>query len=340
MEQASGVDDRRVGPFEDRAARAVARGQAFSHRALLHAGEDEFAAGAASFADGALRAGEPLMLAVRHEREGRLREALGDDAQRVMFCDAATLGRNPARLIPAWLRFLDEHGDDARGVSVLAESVWPGRTRAELSECARYEGLLNVAFGGGRAWHLLCPYDVQALDEEVITLARCTHPLLCMGGKIEPSASYVGADAVHPLEGQLPDPPAGALTLTFTITNLHELRQFVTAVAHSAGLSSERTENLRLAVNELASNSVRHGGGAGTLRSWQDERALVCQVNDQGCIRERLVGRLRPDADQASGRGLWLVNHLCDLVQIRSGARGSVVRVHMCVEGASAPRGA
>jgi anti-sigma regulatory factor (Ser/Thr protein kinase) len=340
MEQASGVDERRVGPFEDRAASAVARDQAFSHRALLHAGEDEFAAAAASFAVGALRAGEPLMLALRSEREALLREVLGEDARRVMFCDVQTLGSNPARLIGAWLRFLDEHGDDARGVSVLAEAVWPGRTRAELSECARYEGLLNVAFAGGRAWRLLCPYDVEALDEDVIARARCTHPLLCVGGSTEPSAAYVGADAVAPLEGELPDPPAGASALAFTITSLHELRQFVTEVAHSARLSSERTENLRLAVNELASNSVRHGGGAGTLRTWRAERALVCQVSDHGCIRERLVGRLRPDPDQASGRGLWLVNQLCDLVQIRSGAGGSIVRVHMCVEGAGAQSGA
>jgi anti-sigma regulatory factor (Ser/Thr protein kinase) len=29
------------------------------------------------------------------------------------------------------------------------------------------------------------------------------------------------------------------------------------------------------------------------------------------------------------GRGLWLVNQLCDLVQLRSSAAGGVVRLHM-----------
>ena len=28
------------------------------------------------------------------------------------------------------------------------------------------------------------------------------------------------------------------------------------------------------------------------------------------------------------GRGVWLANQLCDLVQIRSGAAGTVVRLH------------
>ena len=94
-------------------------------------------------------------------------------------------------------------------------------------------------------------------------------------------------------------------------------------------LSAVGAENLRLAVNELASNSVRHGGGAGTLTTWRQDGVLVFQVSDGGRIGERLVGRVRPEPDQASGRGLWLVNHLCDLVQIRSDAHGSSVRVQM-----------
>jgi hypothetical protein len=41
------------------------------------------------------------------------------------------------------------------------------------------------------------------------------------------------------------------------------------------------------------------------------------------------VGRVKPPPEQWSGRGLWLVNQVCDLTQIRSGAAGSVVRVHI-----------
>jgi anti-sigma regulatory factor (Ser/Thr protein kinase) len=336
MEQASGVDERRAGPLQERAAIRGGRHGAFSHQALLYAGDDELATGAARFVATAFEAGEQVVLAVRAEREGLLREVLADDARSVMFCDIEVLARNPARLIPAWLRLLDQHADGARGLAMLAESVWPGRSDEELSECARYEALLNVAFGRGRAWRLLCPYDVDALDDEIVELARSTHPLLCLDGRTEASRAFAGADAARPLEGKLSEPPAGARALTFTITSLHEVREFVSEAAHAARLSSQRTENLRLAVNELASNSVCHGGGAGTLRTWRDEEALVCQVSDHGRIRERMVGRLRPDPDQTSGRGLWLVNHLCDLVQIRSGDHGSVVRAYMRLAGEGA----
>ena len=74
---------------------------------------------------------------------------------------------------------------------------------------------------------------------------------------------------------------------------------------------------------------VRHGGGHGTLRLWSDGGWLVCEVSDPGHIRQPLVGRIRPASGQLSGRGIWLANQLCDLVQIRSSVAGTTVRMHM-----------
>ncbi len=34
-------------------------------------------------------------------------------------------------------------------------------------------------------------------------------------------------------------------------------------------------------------------------------------------------------AATTGGRGLWLANRLCDLVQVRSGEQGTVVRLHV-----------
>jgi anti-sigma regulatory factor (Ser/Thr protein kinase) len=94
-------------------------------------------------------------------------------------------------------------------------------------------------------------------------------------------------------------------------------------------MPGERVDDLVLAVNELASNSIHHGGGHGMMRMWREGDALLCEVSDGGRISEPLVGRVHPRPDQWSGRGLWLANQLCDLVQIRSSDAGSVVRLHM-----------
>jgi anti-sigma regulatory factor (Ser/Thr protein kinase) len=82
-------------------------------------------------------------------------------------------------------------------------------------------------------------------------------------------------------------------------------------------------------VHEVATNSLRHGGGHGSLRTWSETGTLVCEVRDRGHIaRQPLVGRVRPVLGQAGGWGLWLSNQLIDLVQLRELADGSVVRLH------------
>jgi len=119
--------------------------------------------------------------------------------------------------------------------------------------------------------------------------------------------------------------------LAFDIRALASLRHAIAGWADEAMLHSGSAEDLVLAVNELASNSVRHGGGRGTLRYWREAQALVCEVHDAGHIEDLHVGCTRPGPDAHSGRGLWLVNQLCDEMQIRSSCSGTVVRVKMRV---------
>ena len=108
------------------------------------------------------------------------------------------------------------------------------------------------------------------------------------------------------------------------------MRRAVADEAIRAGLSEERAGDLALAVNEVAGNAVRHGGGRGELRLWADDESVVCEVHDSGgLIDDPLAGRRRPSADEPRGFGLWLANGLCDLVQIRSRPAGAVVRLHM-----------
>jgi anti-sigma regulatory factor (Ser/Thr protein kinase) len=118
----------------------------------------------------------------------------------------------------------------------------------------------------------------------------------------------------------------------FTIEHLGALRGIVADTAASTSLDAERTADLVLAVNELATNSICHGGGEGHLRMWREESTLLCEVSDSGQIpvSAQRSHRERPDPDAMSGRGLWLVDQLCDAVQIESSpAVGSSVRVHM-----------
>jgi anti-sigma regulatory factor (Ser/Thr protein kinase) len=125
------------------------------------------------------------------------------------------------------------------------------------------------------------------------------------------------------------DPVLACRELDFTQDRLRTLRRFVALSAAEVSLDPGRIDDLVLAVNELATNSVRHAGGAGTLRMWREGNVLLCDVHDQGQIPQPSLCPTAPEPTQITGRGLWIVSQLCDLVQIRSSQRGSVVRVHM-----------
>ena len=111
------------------------------------------------------------------------------------------------------------------------------------------------------------------------------------------------------------------------------MRGFVRREAEALGLPPERADDLVLAVNEAAANSIRHAHGQGTLRVWAEDGHVVCEVADEGRIRDPLVGRRRPEPTPANSRGIWLINHLCDLVQIRSTTSGTVLRLHVALPG-------
>ncbi len=293
-------------------------------------GVDGFVAGTLPFVKRALAGQEPVLVAVGAERIAGLKEALGDEAERVRFADMRVLGGNPARIIPAWREFLERNCDDGGPAFGIGEPIWPERSPAELVECQYHEALLNLAFDPGQAWRLLCPYDLDGLDDEVIEAARLSHPLIAGAAGSEPSAVYRCAhEPPIPLEDPLPAPCPPIEERTFAIEGLHALRRFVSAWASEELLDDERRERLILAVNELASNSIRHGGGRGKLLVWRESDMLLCEIRDSGHIADPLAGRGRPRVEEHGGRGLWLANQLCDLVQVRTSPAGSIVRAHM-----------
>lgn len=303
----------------------------FRHTAMLYAGDDEFVAGALRFLHEALTRGEPAMVVVSPRKIALLRTALGADAGRVRFEDMGRVGTNPARIIPAWSEFVREAGGAERPLHGIGEPISAERSEDELVECHRHESLLNLAFAHAADFRLLCPYDVSALDSSVVARACCTHPLVHdADGRVRHSTSFDGlAVAAEPCRVPLPEAPADAQTIPIMPAGLAAMRAVVARRAMRAGLTPERREDLVLAVNELAANSIRHGGGAGTLTIWETAAALVCQVTDAGRIADPLAGRILPEPGQIGRYGLWLVNQLCDLVEQRTLPRGNLVRVSM-----------
>lgn len=302
---------------------------AFRHEALFYAGEPDFLLGTLPFIRQGLEQGDSVLVVESAEKISLLRRELGEDEQLVMFADMAEVGANPARIVPAWQEFVERQGRDGAGLRGIGEPIWASRPHDELVECQRHESLLNVAFAGGRPWRLLCPYDTSQLPQDVIDEARRSHGFVIERHVELPSPQYRGpAASGAAFDGPLSPLPDGATTAAFDASSLGEVRRRVAVVGAAVGMDVGRLADLVAAANEVATNSIQHGGGSGTLAVWQDADSVLCEVRDRGRYAEPLADRRKP-LNPREPSGLWLANSLCDLVQIRTYPAGTVVRLVM-----------
>ncbi len=116
------------------------------------------------------------------------------------------------------------------------------------------------------------------------------------------------------------------LTESFDRNRVTALRHVVASCAEAAGLGDGRLEDFVVAVNELLTNAVRHGGGSGRVELWRDNGSVVCEVTDRG---GGLQGSRpdRPTMDEPGGWGLWLAGELTDTIEIQTGPEGTTVRI-------------
>jgi anti-sigma regulatory factor (Ser/Thr protein kinase) len=136
-----------------------------------------------------------------------------------------------------------------------------------------------------------------------------------------------------PLAGP-PDPPI--LDQAFDADSLYALRAAVAAHATQAGLAPGRSDDLVIAVHELAANAVRHGAGHGRLRVWKSDRALLCEISDDGLPQPAGTG----DATQwrtEPGHGLSLVRQVADQASLHSGSSGTRATISFALDGPGPP---
>ena len=188
---------------------------------------------------------------------------------------------------------------------------------------------MNVALADSRAW-VVCGYDSRSLASAIVDDARRTHPRLAVG-----TASEISADFTEPASYYAsrdtpltPYPTAGVEWIPIH-PDLAPIRQFVADHAPRFGVAADRIDDYILAVNEIATNVLRHGGGKGEARMWATDRRVVCEIIDTGTATGNFLGFLRADPHSERGHGLWIARQICDLLEMRTGSAGTTVRLHM-----------
>jgi anti-sigma regulatory factor (Ser/Thr protein kinase)/anti-anti-sigma regulatory factor len=153
----------------------------------------------------------------------------------------------------------------------------------------------------------------------------------------EPSPLEPEPPGLEPQPGPLTGhPDALILDQAFDEDSLYALRAAVAAHATQAGLAPGRSDDLVIAVHELAANAVRHGAGHGRLRVWKSDRALLCEISDDGIPQPAGTG----DAAQwrtEPGHGLSLVRQVADQATLHSGPSGTLATISFALDGPGPP---
>jgi MEDS: MEthanogen/methylotroph, DcmR Sensory domain len=301
--------------------------QSYRHEAFLWHDRTDYTDGLAPFIGEGLVAGEPVMVATLSEHTDWLREALGKDAKRVKFFDMAELGRNPAKIIPAWQKFIDTEAGGGRPARGVGEPIWAGRFADELIECQLHEAMLNVAVDPMTPFWLVCPYDAERLDPSVIDEAYRSHPVVIEADAYKGSTQYAGRAHLEAMLGaELPQLAGEPTTIPFSAKNVDRLPRFLKLEGHVAGLGLKQATDLAAATYGVAAGALQRGATGGVIRMWRQPHSVVYEVIDDTFVDDPLAGRRAPVVD--SSDALWSANQLCDLVQLRSTRSGTTVRLH------------
>ncbi|MGA5301942.1 anti-sigma factor RsbA family regulatory protein [Nucisporomicrobium flavum] len=286
----------------------------FTHSAFLYDGDSAYASTLSGFVRDGLERGEAVAVAAPPSRLELLRDTLAGDAKVVRFLPADEWYVRPVRTIAGWARILRSAADDGRPYTrLIGEIPYADGTDSWV----RFEAALNRSLAELHG-HLLCPYDRSRLPTTVLAAAGRTHPRL-HDGDWRDSAGYEAPEQFLTVTPEPLWPVTGNPLLTVPIAQtVAELRVAMRQRASAEGwLPPDRAELLALAVSELATNGIRHGGERRELRIWVLDDAVVGEIIDDGPgTPQPLAGYLLPDPSTVGGMGLWLVQQLCDSLSI------------------------
>jgi anti-sigma regulatory factor (Ser/Thr protein kinase) len=295
----------------------------FDHDAFVYGSDTELLAGLGPYVRAGLQADETVVAVLPRRNAELLAAHLGPDVTAVELIDADDWYQKPEATIAGYDRMLNGLG--GRRGRVIGEVSF-GHDPDSWADWTRYEAALNEAFRQHDA-HVVCPYDRRSLPATVIEAARHTHPMVWTSTDRTPSGDFRDPRHVAAEHARaIPVPPTLPDLVVDLDGHLRDARGEFADALRAAGITGQRADELALAVNEIVTNAIVHGGDHGELRVWSGADRLVCAVSERGPgVDDPLAGFVPPDLTATRGRGLWMARQLFDRVELEQSSDGFTV---------------
>ena len=302
---------------------------AFVHQAVVYDTPQALVEVIGPIVQAALDRGESPIIVLDTDNADALRDALVD-ASRLEVADPGAVYTRPWHTFASYVGTVLAKAAAGEPILVVGEPPFATCDADDAADWLRVESALNTALDG-IAGLMICPYRRETAGDAVMLEMARVHPQLR-----EEGGSHASADYVEPMAyldeartAVLPELGVPDVEMLFDVSTLYDLRRAVSFDVELAGLDPERVPEFAVAVNEVAANSVKHGGGGGTLRLWTLDHDVVCEIEDSGTLGGSPLGMLPPDPDTPTGRGLWIARQFSDSLAIVARPGGTVARMRI-----------
>lgn len=299
----------------------------FAHVAVLYGSDAQLRDLLSPSLTEALRRREHILVVTSEAAERVLRDAVGEAADRVEW-GGPWLSRNRlGRMFGTVGDYLAERhraGVPTRVVGEPASDITPYR----LSQYLRFVSMATEVYAQ-YGFPMLFLWDERRYPPEVLAHVRAIHPhLLGTNGVIINTEYRVPIDY---LTANATAPPAAPVDPDLDVhldsaDGLAELRRRLRSWAAATALTDGDTDDIVIAVDEIATNALEHGQPPARIRGWSTPEAVFIRVDDHGRAGiPATTGYVRPPIDARRGRGIWMARQLADVLTTHNSPTGTTV---------------
>jgi anti-sigma regulatory factor (Ser/Thr protein kinase) len=299
----------------------------FAHVAVLYDSDAQLRNLLLPYLAGALSRREDILLVISVPAERVLRDALGTAADSVQWGGPGLSYERLGRMFGTFGDYLEQRYRAGVPAHVIAGPD-PGISSDRLSQYLRHLSMANEVYAAYEC-PMLFLWDERRYPPEVMAHVRAVHPLLFDSGGLIINAEYCAP--LDYLTANPPSAPAAPIDLDLDVlldsaNGLALLRRRLRSWGAGAALGDRDTDDVVIAVDEIATNALEHGQPPARVQGWSTADAVFIRVDDHGRTGiPQTTGYVRPPTDARRGRGVWMARHLADVLTTHHSPTGTTV---------------